>query len=29
LGWAMLVLAGGIAGAYLASIYGSGVDPTY
>jgi hypothetical protein len=23
------VLAGGIAGAYLGSIYGPGVDPTY
>jgi hypothetical protein len=29
LGWAMLVLAGGIAGAFLASVYGPGVDPTY
>jgi hypothetical protein len=29
LGWVMLVLAGGIAGAYLGSIYGPGVDPTY
>ena len=29
LGWAMLVLAGGIAGAFLGSIYGPGVDPTY
>jgi hypothetical protein len=29
LGWAMLVLAGGIAGAFLGRIYGPGVDPTY
>jgi hypothetical protein len=29
LGWLVLVLAGGIAGVYLASIYGPGVDPTY
>jgi hypothetical protein len=29
LGWVMLVLAGGIVGAYLGSIYGPGVDPTY
>jgi hypothetical protein len=28
-GWAMLVLAGGIAGAFLGRIYGPGVDPTY
>ena len=29
LGWVLLVLAGGIVGAYLGSIYGPGVDPTY
>jgi hypothetical protein len=29
LGWGTLVLAGGIAGAFLGSIYGPGVDPTY
>ena len=29
LGWAMLVLAGGIAGAFLGRIYGPGVDPIY
>jgi hypothetical protein len=29
LGWTALVLAGGIAGAYLGRFYGPGVDPTY
>jgi hypothetical protein len=29
LGWVMLVLAGGIVGAFLGRIYGPGVDPTY
>jgi hypothetical protein len=29
LSWTVLVLAGGIAGAYLGRFYGPGVDPTY